>query len=83
MSILALRASRHRSDLEKNGAGIRRSRQLLTDGLAESRRQFDEGMAAMRQEMAARDHVPDKRIGDLVSAIRDLIQRMDGRIEPR
>jgi hypothetical protein len=44
---------------------------------AESRRRFDEGMAEMRKEMAARDQVTDRRIGDLVSAIGDLIRRMD------
>lgn len=46
-------------------------------GFAESRKQFDEGMAKMRQEMAARDQVTDKRIADLVTAIGELIQRMD------
>ncbi len=46
-------------------------------GFAESRRRFDEGMAEMRAEMAARDKVMDKRIGDLVGAIGELIQRMD------
>jgi hypothetical protein len=36
-------------------------------------------MAAMRQEMAARDQVLDRRIGDLVSAIGELCRRMDAR----
>jgi len=47
--------------------------------MTESRRQFDEGMAEMRKEIAARDQVMDRRIGDLVHAIGELIQRMDGR----
>jgi hypothetical protein len=40
--------------------------------MAESRRQFDAGMQAMREEMASRDQVMDKRIGDLVGAIGEL-----------
>jgi hypothetical protein len=61
-------------------------------GFAESRRQFDEGMAALREEnkngwaelrteFAARDAVTDKRIADLVSAIGDLCRRLDGKAE--
>jgi hypothetical protein len=48
-------------------------------GFAESRQRFDEGMAEMRREIAARDVVMDKRIGDLVLAIGKLIARMDVR----
>jgi len=57
--------------------GFEESRQLLADGWAESRRRFDEGMAAMRQEMTARDQILDRRIGDLVSAIGELCRRLD------
>jgi hypothetical protein len=59
--------------------GFEESRQLLADGWTESRRRFDEGMAAMRQEMAARDQILDRRIADLVSAIGDLCRRLDSR----
>jgi len=44
-------------------------------GFAQSRRLHDEGMARMRQEMAARDAVTDKRIADLVLAIGELCRR--------
>jgi hypothetical protein len=37
---------------------------------------FDEGMAEMRKEMAARDRIMDERIGVLITAIRDLIRKM-------
>jgi hypothetical protein len=36
-------------------------------------------MAAMRKEMAERDQVMDKRIADLVTAIGELIQCVDGK----
>jgi hypothetical protein len=65
--------------IERAGERIERMAEENKEGFAESRRRFDEGMAAMRQEMAARDQVTDKRIGDLVSAIGDLIRRMDGK----
>jgi hypothetical protein len=44
-------------------------------GFDESRKRFDEGMAAMREEMADRDRIMDKRIGDLVLAIGELIKK--------
>jgi hypothetical protein len=55
--------------------GFEESKQAIKD-LAEENKK---GFAEMRQEMAARDQIMDKRIGDLVSAIGDLIQRMDGK----
>jgi hypothetical protein len=42
--------------------------------LKESRETWDRGMAEMRAEMAERDKVTDKRIGDLVSAIGEFIR---------
>jgi hypothetical protein len=47
--------------------------------MVESRHQFDEGMSEMCSQMAKRDEVTDKRIEKLVTAIDELIQRMDGR----
>ena len=51
------------------------SRKAIQDLAEENKR----GMAELRREMAGRDAVTDKRIGDLVTAIGALIQRMDGR----
>src|SRR5262245_8148067 len=65
--------------IERAGERIDRMAEENTKGFGESRRRFDEGMAEMRAEMAARDKVTDKRIGDLVGAIGELIQRMGDR----
>lgn len=54
----------------------RRSEERLKR-LDQSRKEFDEGMAEMRAEFKARDQITDKRIADLVTAIGELIQRMD------
>jgi hypothetical protein len=58
----------------------------MKEGAAESRQLFDDGMKAMREEMAERDKQWDRkmtdldqRIGTLVSSIGELIRRMDGK----
>jgi hypothetical protein len=51
------------------------SRKAIKDLAGENKR----GMTELRREIAARDAVTDKRIGDLVTAIGQLIQRMDGK----
>jgi hypothetical protein len=80
--------------IERAGERIERMAEENAKGFRESQRRFDEGMAEMRKEMAARDQtweqrveardvVMDKRVGDLVIAIGQLIQRMDGKAEPK
>jgi hypothetical protein len=78
------------SQVQATWKAIDRTEQAVKDlaeenkkGFAESRRNFDEGMAKMwvelRAEFAARDAVTDKRIAELVSAIGDLCRRLDGK----
>jgi hypothetical protein len=67
------------SQVKATWVAIERDAEENRKGFAESRKQFDEGMAEMRKEMAARDQIMDKRIADLVTAIGRLIQRMDER----
>jgi hypothetical protein len=57
---------------------LRESRERWEQQLRESKEAWDREMNEMRTEMAARDKVTDKRISDLVLAIRDLIERMNG-----
>jgi len=70
-SDIAVICKRMERGFEENHRGFEESRQLLADGWAKSWHRFEEGMAAMRQEMAARDQILDRRIADLLSAIRE------------
>jgi hypothetical protein len=56
---------------------MERGFQETKERFEESRKSFDAGMAAMREEMAGRDRITDKRIGALVSAIGELIKTRD------
>ncbi len=61
------------SQVQATWLAIERAGQRI-DRMAEEN---EKGMAEMRAGMAARDKIMDKRIGDLVGAISELIQRMD------
>lgn len=63
------------SQIQATWKAIERYSEENRAGFAESRRQFDEGMAEMRKEMAERDRITDDRIGRLVTSIGELIRR--------
>lgn len=82
--VTAMHIEQAKKDYEENRRLWREQQQdiaaiwkRMEDRDRESQRRHDEGMAEMRAEIAARDKVMDKRIGDLVGAIGELIQRLD------
>jgi hypothetical protein len=65
--------------ISRAGESIKELAEENRQAIKELAEENKKGLAEMRQEIAARDAVTDKRISDLVIAIGDLIQRMDGK----